>query len=503
VNLGRKVVKNSLSNSAAFVVEAVTAFLMMPFVIGHLGDNAYGIWVLVSAMTGYLGLFKLGFRPSINKHVAEFKAKNDFDKLRGFVAGSLHIYIYISFFILLTSWIVSYFVPHLFNIDNDYILIFQVLILFSGVQSVFSLVGTAYGGVISGYQRYEINAGIEIGVILVRAALILYFLPDFQDLYTMAAAHFSITIVGYLVTIVMARKISPVKNLEIKKKPSKEILSIIIKYNSISFGIAGIGILMNYVDTIIVGLLLPLSVITHYAIGDRLVKYTISFLSVATRVIAPAISELKATNDMPVVTKLLINIHKMSCVIAYPVLLCLIIQGGEFINLWMGEGYEDSVEVMIILASLSIIIAPSQVINPFLYGLGMHKYLLYFLILEVLISVPLCYYLGSEYGMVGVAAGLSIPRAILRAIALPILLDFVLDIKISIQMFSSQLKVLFGSIPYIGLLILSRHYLDLDTWLIFSFQLLVIGMIHVVFVYLVILNKAEKQQIYEKILTNK
>jgi len=79
----------------------------------------------------------------------------------------------------------------------------------------------------------------------------------------------------------------------------------------------------------------------------------------------------------------------------------------------------------------------------------------------------------------------------------------VLDIKISIQMFSSQLKVLFGSIPYIGLLILSRHYLDLDTWLIFSFQLIVIGMIHVVFVYLVVLNKAEKQQIYEKILTNK
>jgi len=70
-------------------------------------------------------------------------------------------------------------------------------------------------------------------------------------------------------------------------------------------------------------------------------------------------------------------------------------------------------------------------------------------------------------------------------------------------MFGSQLKVLFGSIPYIILMMISKYYLELDTWFIFSFQLLLIGIIHTVFVYLVILNKDEKQQISEKILTNK
>lgn len=500
MTIAKKILKNSASNSAAFMVEAITAFLMMPFVIKYLGDDSYGIWVLVSAMTGYLGLFKLGFRPSINKHVAEFKAHNDFTKLREFVAGSLHIYMYISVAIFITSLLVSYFVPQLFNLENDYLVVFQILILFSGVQSVFSLIGTAYGGVISGYQRYEINAGIEIFVILVRAAIIIYFLPDFQNLYTMAAAHFSITIIGYLLTIVMARIISPVKALKITKKPSKEILSIIIKYNSISFSIAAIGILISYVDTIIVGLILPLSVITHYAIGDRLVKYTISFLSVTTRVIAPAISELKAKNNMELVTQVLLNIHKVSCIIAYPVLLCLIVQGAEFINLWMGDGYSDSADVMFILAVLSLIIAPSQVINPFLYGLGKHKYLLYFLIIEVLISVPLCYYLGTEYGIMGIAAGLSIPRALLRAIALPIMLNYMLEIKIAFQMFYSQIRVLIGSVPYVLLLVYSKNTFALDTWLVFFSQLIVALSVHFLFMYYIILTKIEKQLIFDKLL---
>jgi hypothetical protein len=33
---------------------------MSPFIVHHLGTSAYGMWVLVGSLTGYLGLLNLG-----------------------------------------------------------------------------------------------------------------------------------------------------------------------------------------------------------------------------------------------------------------------------------------------------------------------------------------------------------------------------------------------------------------------------------------------------------
>ena len=495
MSLVNKLVKNSLSNSAAFVVEAVVAFMMMPFVVGQLGDSAYGIWILVNALTGYLGLFKMGFRPSINKHVAEYKALGDVPSMKRFMGASLHIYMYVSLLIIITAVTVSYFLPQIFSVGDEFGSIFQILVLFAGVHSAFSLIGTTYGGVISGYQRYEINAGIEIGVIVIRALLIVAFLPEFPDLYTMAAAHFSITILGFLVTIVAAKKIAPLDDLPIVKKPGKDVLKIILKYNSISFSIAALSILINFVDSIVIGIILPLSVVTHYGVGDRLVKYCLMFLNVSTKVIAPAISELNATNKKDTLNQVLIGTHKASCLVVFPILLCLFVQGGLFIELWMGQGYNDSYQIMQVLAISALFIAPSQSVNSYLYGIGKHKFLLYILAVETAISLPLCIILGKIYGAVGVAIGISVPRAVLRGLFLPLMIGKIAEHNIFGAFFIGKIRVLFACVPFIILLWWFKENFALDSWFIYASQLAAACVLYLVSVYLVSFNGKEKQQI--------
>ena len=68
----RTLLRNILSNWAGFLVEACVAFYLSPFVIHTLGDTSYGIWILLTSLTGYFGLLNLGLRPAINKYVAEF-----------------------------------------------------------------------------------------------------------------------------------------------------------------------------------------------------------------------------------------------------------------------------------------------------------------------------------------------------------------------------------------------------------------------------------------------
>ncbi|NNG16775.1 MAG: oligosaccharide flippase family protein, partial [Gemmatimonadales bacterium] len=69
--------KNVFSNWSAFFFTAVVAFFLSPFVVRSLGDNAYGAWVLLSSLVGYMGLLDLGVRGAVTRYIAKFHAENN------------------------------------------------------------------------------------------------------------------------------------------------------------------------------------------------------------------------------------------------------------------------------------------------------------------------------------------------------------------------------------------------------------------------------------------
>ena len=52
----------------------VAGLLLSPYVIHHLGDERYGIWVLVFSLVDYYGLVDFGFRSAVVKYAAHFRA---------------------------------------------------------------------------------------------------------------------------------------------------------------------------------------------------------------------------------------------------------------------------------------------------------------------------------------------------------------------------------------------------------------------------------------------
>src|SRR5438128_12262489 len=76
-NRSSQIIRNVLMNWAAFATVLVTGFLLSPFLIRHLGDSVYGVWVLVGSLVGYLGLLDFGILPYTTKYVAEYRARGD------------------------------------------------------------------------------------------------------------------------------------------------------------------------------------------------------------------------------------------------------------------------------------------------------------------------------------------------------------------------------------------------------------------------------------------
>lgn len=487
------ILKNSFSNGAAFFVEALSAFIMMPFIVHRIGDSAYGIWLLINAITGYLGFFKLGLRPAINKHIAEFKALGDKHAIQSFVQTGFSIYSICAVLIFISTLVLYFTFDSFFEINPVYFDTVKIILIMAGFQTAFALMGTLFGGVISGYQRYDINAGIEIFVIILRSSIILIFLPHFNSLLTIAIAHFSLTTLGYIITIFFAKKIADLKFVGLFRKPSKDALKKIFNFSIISVGVSAVGILAVYTDNIIVGAILSSAAITHYSIGSRLIKYSNSMIQVISHVIAPATSELKAKNHENDIAILAEYTVKAFCMITFPVLLTLIIQGKTFIFLWMGTGYDQSYQIMLILAIAAFFILPQQVLNPILYGLAKHHYLLYVSILEVILSICLGYYFGQMYGLIGIAFGFSAHRLILRGILFPIFIYRKLNIKALRIALNCYFRIGIASIPFSIVLYLFNKFNFIHSFVTFGLQLLLCLSIYLIFCWAIGFSNIERE----------
>src|ERR1700721_3257066 len=84
--------KNVASNWAGLGVNIAVGFFLSPFILHHLGDEAFGLWVLIFSLTGYYGIFDFGIRSSLIRYVSKFQATGDKDELARLVNTSLFPY---------------------------------------------------------------------------------------------------------------------------------------------------------------------------------------------------------------------------------------------------------------------------------------------------------------------------------------------------------------------------------------------------------------------------
>ncbi len=69
------------SNWVVTVASIVMVYFLTPFTIHRLGDDGYGTWNLINAITGYLGLLVLGVPMASVRYFSQHIAKGDDRKL--------------------------------------------------------------------------------------------------------------------------------------------------------------------------------------------------------------------------------------------------------------------------------------------------------------------------------------------------------------------------------------------------------------------------------------
>ncbi len=87
----RRFGRNVLATICARVVNMLRGVLLVPFVLAHIGLEAYGIWTTIFILVSYVGVTTLGISNVYVKYVAEFHARKEYDKANSLLSTGLAV----------------------------------------------------------------------------------------------------------------------------------------------------------------------------------------------------------------------------------------------------------------------------------------------------------------------------------------------------------------------------------------------------------------------------
>ena len=117
----------------AVLVNAVVAFFLTPYLLHHIGDVEFGLYTLVTTVTGYYGLFDLGVRSAVLRFMSRALALNDHEEVNRVLASAFYFYWAICALTILATVLLLPWLPRIFNISGQTAIAFQYLFLLAGI----------------------------------------------------------------------------------------------------------------------------------------------------------------------------------------------------------------------------------------------------------------------------------------------------------------------------------------------------------------------------------
>ena len=136
-------------------------------------------------------------------------------------------------------------------------------------------------------------------------------------------------------------------------------------------------------DSIIIGMFLPISALTFYAIGGTLIEQLRSFVMSMASIFNPLSSSLEARKEARTLALVVTTGARAAMLLGLPICIGFFMLGKQFIGLWMGAEYaEPAGQILVVLAIGHLIGLPYYTISGVLYGLGRHHIVAYSRIVE-------------------------------------------------------------------------------------------------------------------------
>ncbi len=409
-----------MSNWLATAANMAVGFFLSPYIVHHLGNVAYGVWVLAISTVNYLMLLDLGMRSSVLRFISKGHTKGDHQGASDAISAALWVRVQISVVVLVLSWVLAAVFPLLFKIPPELAGDARKAVMIIGVTTAIGMCVGVFGGVLSGLNRYDLQGYVTFVQLALRTAGVVFVLKSGHGIVAIAGCELFAALVSNLLLLQISRRIYPELRIRLAR-PGRDILRQLWSYSFYVFLITIAIQLVYQTDNLVVGAFVSASAVTFYSIGNSLCRYTDQVVGSMTLTFVPAASTYEAAGDSQKLLGLYRNGTRAVMTISLPILVTLLVRGRAFIGLWMGSQYEQSSgTVLIILATALLFSLSNNTAGAIAYGIEKHKIMAKWAVVEAVANLSLSIILARKFGIYGVAIGTLIPSLLVHLVLWPV-----------------------------------------------------------------------------------
>ncbi len=448
--------RNVVWNWAGMATEMLAGFLVMPFLVRHLGTEGYGLWVLIASLTGYFGLLDLGTRSSVGRHMAFHRARREPGRVNEMLSTALAILGASSLVALAGTVAALLAFNHLFAVPPADLPAARIALALVGLNLALSLPLSAFDASLWSFQRFDLLNAVDIPGIMLRAGLTFALVGTGHGLVALGGLTLGVTLATGLTKVALCYRIEP----GLRAQPSlvrRSAARTLAGYGVWSFVLSVGRIVASQVTPAIVGARLGITPVAVYSVALRLVGYANSLFATGTGVFTPMVAALQAGGDHARQQRLFLEGSRYAAALSVFIVTCMLALGGPFLALWMGPKMADAVPLIGILALGEALPLSQWMSTSLLLGVNRHRLQAQTCVIENAVVLTLAFLLAPVYGLTGVCLAVAIPGTLCRGVLQMLYACRAIGLPVWRYLAEATLPAAAaGLLPALGLLVLVR-----------------------------------------------
>ena len=414
-------VRNVLVSWGAFVISALAGLFLSPFVVKSLGTSGFGVWVIVTSLTGSLNFLDLGVRSAVIRFVAREHARGDHTAASRFVATARLLLLGAGALVLLASAGFAVGLEHWFTIPAPLVNEARLVLILSALTLALVLSNGVLAGTISGLQRLDVIGLTDAALELARIGLILAALSAGGGLLGLVTVGLVLALARTVVFRHYARRLYPELQPQLRRPTREDVVAIlsVSAYSTLIYSAVGA---VNQLSAIIIGAALPTAMVAYYSIGATLPIYAAALNRPIAQTVHPRASRLDALGDADGLRTMILDTARYSALVLLPLVLTFVLRGRTFIGVWMGDEFREPSGNVLAVLSLGIVLNGTRhVMQAAFFGSGRHKSLAPWYLGEAAITIALTAAVVVPFGIEGAAWAAVVPGAVVTLGVFPVL----------------------------------------------------------------------------------
>ena len=420
--------KNIIMSALIKGADMIIYLLLVPLTLGYLNAYEYGIWLTLNSLLMWINSFDIGLGNGLRNKLATAIAEDDQEKGRCYVSTTFYMLIFIVLVIFFTfSALVKYIDWYgILNADRSIVSHLDEIIFVSFFFFCLSFILRFIENVYQALQLPAVNYLIAfLGHLL--SLIIIFVLTQTVPgrLFWVAMAYSASTPFVYLTCYpITFSRICPYL------APSfrffrVEFLKDLLSLGFLFFVIQIMGIVLFSLSNILISNMFGPDQVTPYNIAYRYFSLLPIVFNLLLSPLWSASTDAYAKGDLLWIRnsrkKMVRLLFLVFCIIAF-----MFVLSDSVYIIWIGHDVMISREMSLFMGIYFFIIIWSLSFSSILNGMGKLHLQAYNIIGVALLFYPLCYYLGREYGVVGIVMGMcivNIPGAIMNTLQLNMILN--------------------------------------------------------------------------------